>query len=187
MEISVTTQSMTFLYACLVGAAFGVLYDVFRILRLAFPKGSVLIIVEDILFFAICGVCTFFFLLTFSSGQVRYYIILGILVGFFLYYFTLGKLIYAVSGLIIKGIKKALHFLFRVISWPFRKIFGLFWKLTGPIRKKCKTFLQKRPKKPTLPLQRKHSLLYNLFKHPFKTKSKNSKKVVKQNEEKRKA
>ena len=64
MGISVSQQTMTFLQSLLLGAALGMLYDVFRILRLLIPSGKVISFVEDIVYFLLCGVI---------SCQQRYY------------------------------------------------------------------------------------------------------------------
>ncbi len=51
MEIYVSQQVWLFVFSCLVGMLLGMLYDVFRILRIAFPSPEGVVLAEDILFF----------------------------------------------------------------------------------------------------------------------------------------
>ena len=84
-QVEVASQVVFFLQSMLLGAALGVFYDVFRILRLAFPKGKVVIFFQDLLFFCTAAVATFVFLEYAQSGEIRLFIFIGEILGFVLY------------------------------------------------------------------------------------------------------
>lgn len=194
MEISISEQALEFLLSCLLGAVLGVLYDAFRILRAAIPHGRILTLLEDILFWALSAVITFFFLLLFSEGQVRLYILLGELLGFIVYYFTVGSLVIGASKWIIRQVKRFLRFLYRLFIRPFVRPFSFIFRKFRQgfvhISLNCKKLGQNRKKH----LQNQSDLLYNQNstinisndkpiarkrKHLYQTKKKVSKKDCK--------
>lgn len=118
MGIYLAEQAAVFLQSLLVGAALGILYDVFRVSRVAFPTAYGVVFAEDVLFFLICAIVTFFFGLSAIDGSLRVFLIIGELLGAVLYYFTLGRLVMGVSKKIIAAIKAVLSFIFRRILRP---------------------------------------------------------------------
>ncbi len=165
MDSSIGSQTMQFLYACLLGVGFGIFYDVFRILRCAFPTGKVIAFAQDVVYFSVCALATFLFLMNFNDGQIRFYIILGEVIGAALYFCTLSLLIMGVSKAIIRIFKKVLGFLYRItlgpvvrlIRWTFGKIRALGHKVFGN-RKKSGANVK-------YDLKRRLHVLYNLFVH----------------------
>lgn len=117
---SVCGQTRLFLMSVPLGAAFGVVYDVFRAVRVILPfMGKKLpTAVCDFIFMLICGLGIYFFSLSFARGEVRAYYAIGAALGFVIYYFTVGTLVMGV----------------------IREIFGLIYfaveRLAEAIRKK---------------------------------------------------
>ena len=66
---------------------------------------SVIIFLQDLLFFIIAGVGVAILNYEFNEGKFRIFTLLAILVGFLLYYFTIGKLVILASELIVFSIK----------------------------------------------------------------------------------
>jgi spore cortex biosynthesis protein YabQ len=116
--IYLAEQTAVFLEAVIVGAVFGAVYDLFRIWRVAFYTPAAIVFVQDILFFSICAVVTFFFGLTVIDGTLRLFVLLGELIGGVLYHFTLGRLVIAAARRIINAIKAFFRFLTRKILLP---------------------------------------------------------------------
>lgn len=112
-----------FFEAVLLGALLGALYDVFRILRLSFPNGRVLIFLEDVLYFALAAVVSFSFVVLQNGGVLRAFLLLGELLGAVLYFFTLGVLVMKAAGLIIRLIRSVLSLLFRLTVRPLIRLF----------------------------------------------------------------
>lgn len=170
MEIYLAEQVTVFAEALLVGAALGLLYDVFRITRIAFPTASGVVFAEDVIFFVVCAVVTFFFGLTVIDGALRIFLIFGELFGAVLYYFTIGKLVMGISKKIIAGIKAVIRFL---IKWFFRPIWVAIYQISvflmrpfAFLGKIFKNILQKAK----FDLKVKRKVLYNQINVCFKTK-----------------
>lgn len=135
MGVHLADQTLVFLRACLLGAALGALYDVFRILRIAIPASRGIIAAQDLLFFVLAAIATFLFLLTSIDGSVRVFLMVGEALGWVLYYFTLGQLVMRVSKTIIAAIKAVFRFLLRYLLAPiYRLIYSFITLLLRPIR-----------------------------------------------------
>lgn len=151
MNVNISHQIITSLYALLLGAALGVVYDVFRVLRLVGFKAFMLVFLEDILFFAICTISLFSFYMQFSDGKFRIYIFILAILGFIIYFLTVGKLvffiiqkIYIFLVKIIKGIYKKL--IYPILKRIFAPIFVFLRKKCGKIINFFKNLLPKIPK-----------------------------------------
>ena len=69
---STFAQCLSFLAA---GAVFGLCYELLRLLRMLFPHPTVLVFIEDTLFFAACGLVSFIIALWVGMGYFRIYYI----------------------------------------------------------------------------------------------------------------
>ena len=93
MEIDFYIQSQAFLYSLLFGVGLGMLYGIFKFIRVAFLSTKTAVIIADIIFMLIASVALFLYSLAMLYGYVRIYIVFGALCGFLAYRFSLGKLI----------------------------------------------------------------------------------------------
>ena len=90
MTVSVTDQALFFAGALVMGAAVGLLYDAFRILRVRVRLpllGGVL----DLLFWLVVTVALFVYTTTAGSGEVRLYIVAAVLLGAAAYFWLLSR------------------------------------------------------------------------------------------------
>ena len=134
MGVYLADQTLVFLQSILAGALLGVLYDLFRISRVAFTTPSGIIFVEDIVYFLVCAMTTFLFFLSVNEGVVRFFLLAGETIGWVLYHFTLGSVVMKVSKVIIACIRAVLHFIIHYIFLPI-------WRLIYAIvRLVCKPF-----------------------------------------------
>lgn len=164
VNVMIAQQTQVFLIACLIGAGLGAFYDVFRIIRIAVKNPAAIVFLEDALFFAVCALVTFFYMMQSIGGQLRFFIVLGELLGGAIYYFTIGSLVMKISKLIIRAVKAVFRFIYRVLIrpvlillvWLGRKIRKFLSKLMIPF-KKFGTKVKFR-------LKQRQVLLYNLFK-----------------------
>ena len=112
---TVPQQVWLFLASVLLGGAMGVVFDVFRALRIVFPQlhGSALTAVEDILFWLAYGGAVYVFSLLCGRGQLRGFFFLGSLAGFVIYLVTVGKAVVFVFGRVARllslGLRKVIH------------------------------------------------------------------------------
>lgn len=83
------------------GVWFSFLYDGLRILRRVFPRGILLVSLEDLGFWIYCGAEVFVMMQRESNGSLRWYGVLAALVGMWLYLRFISPLLlrYGVKGL----------------------------------------------------------------------------------------
>jgi len=81
MESWLVEETLLFLKACALGAVLGACYDGFRILRAAVRFHTVLVFVQDVLYFVGVTIVTFAFLLAYNDGELRMFILIGELMG----------------------------------------------------------------------------------------------------------
>lgn len=153
-QVVLAHQTSVFLGACLLGAALVLLYDVFRILRMALPHYKWVVALEDILFWALGGLLTVLFLVASNDGQVRFFIVVGVALGGVLYHFTLSQIVMSLAHWIIRLVT-------RLVIRPIRWLLGVIWRVLAKVSKVGGNFLVK----PVLffqnSLKRHGKILYN--------------------------
>ena len=80
-------------YMLLAGAAMGVFYDVFRVIRRLFRLSSSMVLAQDVFFFCVSAVFVFFTGITVSGGRMRLSYALTALAGWLLYAMSAGTLV----------------------------------------------------------------------------------------------
>ena len=123
MGVYLAEQTMIFFQSLLLGGAFGLLFDAFRITRVAIPSPGWVVFIEDILFFLICAVSTFFFLMRAIDGQLRFFILFGAVLGMVIYFYSLSILVMGLSGAIIRAVKAVMRWVFRWVLFPIWRLF----------------------------------------------------------------
>ncbi|MBQ2823184.1 MAG: spore cortex biosynthesis protein YabQ [Oscillospiraceae bacterium] len=117
---TVSEQLLQFLLSVVLGAGLGVVYDVFRVIRIVFPfarkKGAVC--VGDIIFMVLCGFAVFLFAAMFCRGEVRFFCIFGAVPGFILYMLTLGNFVTGVFRVIVTAVVKILQKVYSLLFVP---------------------------------------------------------------------
>ena len=142
----ISAQLKLSLYALILGAALGILFDFFRITRVfaAYREGvhqsqatwiiSAFCFVEDILFAVISAVILVLFCFKANGGTSRGYILFGALVGFVLFLSTIGRLISRISKSIAKLFYSIIAFTKSRVIIPvairFKQIFYRIYKIT---------------------------------------------------------
>lgn len=106
IEISLTQQCMFFLVSVLLGAAIGVFYDAFRIIRIAFRHNAVTVFFEDLLFCAVTCIALILMIFCANYGIVRWFSLFGCAGGFSVYRETVGRAVVGAAQLIIGFVKK---------------------------------------------------------------------------------
>ena len=94
MEMILFTDLSTVLYGFIFGCLVGLVYDFFRVFRLVFHAGMILLFIEDFIFSVFLAGSVFAFCFLFNSGKIRFFYLIAILFGWILYYFTVGRLAY---------------------------------------------------------------------------------------------
>ncbi len=122
---TIAEQTELFLKSVVMGAVFGIIYDVFRSLRAIFPPlgRRIPTMICDILFFLICGMGVYIFSMLFARGEVRAYYCLGAGLGMIIYLLTVGTVVIGIIRAVFGTIYKLLSHIASFIIRPFKKIF----------------------------------------------------------------
>jgi len=126
--LDLSHQTRLFLLSLGLGFAFGLLYDVFRVVRLIIaPKRTgAYLLVQDILYSIVCTVFSFYFFLAIEDGMLRGYCILGMILGWLVYYFSLGAVALRASEWIVRTLRrfcaKMTHLVARPLLWIWRGV-----------------------------------------------------------------
>lgn len=156
-------QTLIFLSSLGVGFLLGILYDLFRAIRLSITKSRTATVIFDILYFFVFGFLSYIFILALNKGEIRSYIIIGEIIGALFYYFSFGIVAVKLTDKFVAIIKRIKTFVFNVISFPFRLLHRLFHSAflkIGEIFKKTEKKSSKMRKK-LLPKLRLY--VYNLL------------------------
>ncbi|MCR5485508.1 MAG: spore cortex biosynthesis protein YabQ [Clostridiales bacterium] len=137
----------------------GVIYDLFRIIRLTFFPNERFIFLQDIIYAVVCSFASFLFFLVINDGNVRVYEFAGEILGFSVYYFSLGTLVIRISSRIIKFLKQII----RLISAPFAAALRALSHLNNKIISKLQIFIKKIYKKSNYHLKLYNTMVYNIF------------------------
>ncbi|MBE6671491.1 MAG: hypothetical protein E7593_04730 [Ruminococcaceae bacterium] len=165
MIVQQSRLAQMLVYSFVLGVFLGVVYDVFRIRRLAFycEKNTettasifhrqrmfieeIVIFIEDVLFWLISTVSMCIFIYYVNSGRFRGVALIGAVIGFFVYYKTIGKVVMLLSGCIINFLRAAFRLLIRFTLYPvgrmlryifivpFNRLF--LWIYGEAMKKKC--------------------------------------------------
>lgn len=126
-----------------------IFYDVFRIIRRVFPRGAILIGIEDLLYWTVSSVLIFRMMYQQNNGIIRGFAILGMFLGMLIYHNLISDpLVELIAGFLnkIKGgvlyiirlILRPFCFLGRITGHGFSKVFKLFKKILLNIQKLLK-------------------------------------------------
>lgn len=132
---------MFFLYSVLLGAVCGVIYDAFRVFRVALRHNGIAVFFEDVLFCLICCVMLILFIFCANYGIVRWFSFFGWAGGFYVYYVTVGRMVISaariitdfIKGYIIYPVKRVIYLVFsallRLLAWTYTKVIGYIRRL----------------------------------------------------------
>ena len=85
MSAEVIDQGIFWLFFFVTGAVITFIYDQIRIVRRVLPHGSVLVAIEDLLFWLFAGIVIFSLLYRMNAGTLRWFAVFGLATGMFLY------------------------------------------------------------------------------------------------------
>lgn len=172
---TVSEELRLFGMSCIMGAALGPVFDVFRAFRLILRHNDALTAIEDVLFFMLYAAALIVFSQLAARSEMRLYFAVGNVLGFAVYHFTVGSVVLRTISKLIGMIRAV----FRLFFIPLRRFFAPLCakvgvKFVGIYRIIVKTF-----KKTRIVLRNRQHLLYNKMEN---NKRKNVKSVVEKNE-----
>lgn len=122
METYFSDQAVAFLWAVVLGAALGVVYDWFRIGRILRRKWWLTVFLEDLLFALIAAFTTAFCFTLTHYGQVRLFLLAGEGLGFTIYFNTIGVLVAKQARLTARFLRWIRGFLARLGRYLRKKM-----------------------------------------------------------------
>jgi len=133
---NLAAQTRQFLLCLGFGFALGILYDVFRVVRLLTNKaGKIALLAQDILYCLLCTGFTFFFLLSIGDGVLRAYAVLGEILGWLIYYVSFGTVALRSSEWLVRALRRAARALSNWVAAPFLRLLHLTGKITAALRR----------------------------------------------------
>jgi len=85
MSREIVQELTFFVHSVLMGLIITFVYDWIRVLRRLFRHGKVLISLEDIIFWLVCGLAVFYMLYRENNGTLRWFAVVGATVGMVFY------------------------------------------------------------------------------------------------------
>lgn len=113
-----SAQTEIFLLSLGFGFLLGILYDIFRTLRLVISRSAGFTVFMDVFYFIMCAFLVFCFNLVADEGKIRLYVLFGDLLGWLIYYFSFGEISLKISNRIIFLCRR----MKRAISKPFLRL-----------------------------------------------------------------
>lgn len=125
MNNSVANELNTLLVSCVLGIAFGVIFDVFRAFRYGRAVSLKMVVFQDIVYFVIITVLTFETILSANGAELRLYMPIASLTMFLLYRTLLSKKILMAFVLIKNICFKIFKTMVKIIFFPLIKVVQL--------------------------------------------------------------
>lgn len=157
------SQTVLFIEALALGFVLGFCMEPLRICRLMLRPGAVSVFFQDIIYWFFCSVCSFVFILTVNSGQLRIFLIIGIVLGMVIYFLTLGALIMRASKAIVAFIRRVFRFVDRKIARPIAGVYDKTKQNVVKSANKLRVYHKKIQNNVNYRLKHNRILLYNLI------------------------
>ncbi len=132
-SVAHSQQLSIFIGALGLGFLLGILYDVFRAIRISFTSLKIINIIFDLLYFFVFSISTFLYILALNKGEVRFYIIAGEIIGAAVYYLSFGIAAIKLTNKLSRLIKSLFSCIFKAFSLPFRFVTNIFSRLSEKI------------------------------------------------------
>ncbi len=155
----ITEQTRLFLLSVGLGFLLGILYDVFRTVRLILSNSAVLVPITDILYFCFCTFFDFCFFMAFDSGRLRAFAVFGEVIGWLIYYISFGAVAIRITSFVVGFIRRMFSMIFSPFVRCARKIGR---KATAKVAQIKKTS-QKNDKNAKFVLQKHRGIVYNVL------------------------
>ncbi|MDR1753818.1 MAG: spore cortex biosynthesis protein YabQ [Eubacterium sp.] len=114
----------------IVGFVLGLIYEVFRILRVFLPHSSLAVGLEDFLFFCFAGLITFAYSMELGTGEFRAIFIFAEIIGASAYFVSFGALISFLINKFANALRRLSRKIWNKILTPaFKFIYKIYIKI----------------------------------------------------------
>lgn len=121
MPLDLSVQFDIVIYSLLAGLLTGVLFDAYRIIR-GSNISKIVIWIEDLLFWMLCAVIIFTFLLYVNYAFLGFYVYLFIFLSLILYFKLASNKVIKIEIIIKTETLKVIRIIFKNIIYPFKII-----------------------------------------------------------------
>ena len=118
-------------FAFFLGLGLAAFYDLLRLFRLLFATAFVF----DLIFWIVCAIFSFSYLLIFNNGEIRWMYFAALLAGFFVYFLLFGKITFPLEKRIAKKVKIRLKKFKKVLQLPSVIYYNIKAKIRKPNHK----------------------------------------------------
>lgn len=129
----VQNQAYLFLVFSLTGVIIGIVFDIFRVLRMIYKTSDIATYIEDILFWVLAGIIILYNIWYFNDGEIRLFMILGIIMGAIIYALTLSNIFIKINSFIMSKIKTIMSFLYTIFKIPVKFIINIVKKVKNSV------------------------------------------------------
>lgn len=133
MVLTLSMQFNLIFFSLLAGFITGVLFDFYRVIR-GYNVNKFLVVIEDILFWCLCAIIVFTFLLYTNYALLGAYVYILMFIGIILYFLVLSPKLYNAERKSVSVMNRVLRISFKNISYLFKII-------------KCKFFMNSKEDK----------------------------------------
>lgn len=122
MLLPLGLQIKIVLFSLLAGVLIGIFFDVYRIFR-GFKVPKILVAFEDILFWILCAIMIFIFLLYANYAFLSIYVYFFMFIGDIIYLRLVSPYFMKVQNKVGRGIFKVIRVIFKDIAYVFKTAF----------------------------------------------------------------
>lgn len=147
MSQDIVQEVVFFLHSILMGLVITFAYDWILVFRKLFTHGGLLMSVEDLIYWFVCGISVFYVLYRENNGVLRWFAVVGAALGMLFYKWIIKSRFVDIMSACIH---KIMWFVFRVIQIVLKPVKWLFFAVRGLVRflvrklNKVKEFINKR-------------------------------------------
>ena len=138
------------------------LYDLRRSTRRTAHRAAA-VSLEDILYFLLCALLHFAFVLKDNRGQLRGYILVGELLGWVCWHLSAGAVLVEAGSRLLGIVQRVVAGILRVLLFPLYCLYRLMRRISAALSKVLEKILKKVIQKGKYTLKRKRLMLYNLI------------------------
>jgi spore cortex biosynthesis protein YabQ len=118
LHVDIAREVYVFLTMVLAGMSIGMVFDLFRLQRKFVKSGTVLVAIEDFLFWLIAFGIVAGSIGYFNSGELRFFEFLGLFLGCLLYFLVISERILWILEKLVRIILKILCYIFKIVLTP---------------------------------------------------------------------
>lgn len=136
MRLAISEQALVFFWSALLGAGYGIGFDLLRLFRLKIGKRKGIGLLADAVYALVSCFVLLGFVLTVANGQMRWYVLFGIFLGGMLYASAFSPTVFRVLVVLARWVSRLLNAIGKPFEWFLHGSYRLILKLRNGHRKR---------------------------------------------------